>query len=116
MPDWLYRGMILRSLVREARKRGGLTQAALAQRAGVPQSTVSRIESGSRVPSTDLVEKLVRAAGFDIHVSLAEHDEGTAALFERTLKRTPDERLADATRAANFVLRARSALKQQQRG
>ncbi|MYE23941.1 MAG: helix-turn-helix transcriptional regulator [Gammaproteobacteria bacterium] len=52
--------MTLRSLVREARKRRGLTQAALAQRAGVPQSTVSRVESGSR----DLVEWLVRAAGF----------------------------------------------------
>lgn len=108
--------MTLRSLVREARKRGGLTQAALAQRAGVPQSTVSRVESGSRVPSTDLVERLVRAAGFDIHVTLAEHDEATTSLFERTLGRTPNERLADATRAANFVLRSRRALERQQRG
>ena len=32
--------MILRSLVREARRRAGLTQAALAERAGVAQSTV----------------------------------------------------------------------------
>ncbi len=108
--------MILRSLVREARKRSGLTQAALAELAGVPQSTVSRVESGSRVPSTDLVERLVRAAGFDIQATLAEHDDGTASLFERTLRRTPDERLADAARAANFVLRGREALAQQRRG
>lgn len=104
--------MILRSLVREARKRAGLTQSALAQRAGVPQSIVSRIESGVRLPSTDLVERLVCAAGFEIRVSLGEPDPSTASLFERTLRRTPDERLADATRAANFVLRGRKAMRQ----
>ncbi len=104
--------MILRSLVREARKRAGLTQTALAEGAGVPQSTVSRIESGARIPSTDLVERLVRAAGFDIHVALGEPDPATESLFERTLRRTPEERLADATRAANFVLHGRKAMQQ----
>ena len=107
--------MILRSLVREARKRAGLTQAALAERAGVPQSTVSRIETGARVPSTDLVESLVRAAGFEVRVALGEPDPPTESLFERTLRRTPDERLADATRAANFVLRGRASLTRGQR-
>ena len=107
--------MILRSLVREARKRAGLTQAALAERAGVPQSTVSRIETGARVPSTDLVESLVRAAGFEVRVALGEPDPATESLFERTLRRTPDERLADATRAANFVLRGCASLTRGQR-
>ena len=107
--------MILRSLVREARKRAGLTQAALAERAGVPQSTVSRIETGARVPSTDLVESLVHAAGFEVRVALGEPDPATESLFERTLRRTPDERLADATRAANFVLRGRASLTRGQR-
>ena len=101
--------MVLRSLVREARKRGGLTQFALAERAGVPQSTIARIESGARAPSTDMVERLVRAAGFEIRVALGEPDPGTASLFERTLRRTPDERLADAARAARFALRGRKA-------
>ena len=108
--------MILRSLVREARKRAGLTQAALAERADVPQSTVSRIETGARVPSTDLVESLVHAAGFEVRVALGEPDPATESLFERTLRRTPDERLADATRAANFVLRGRKAMEQRRGG
>ncbi|MXW02659.1 MAG: helix-turn-helix transcriptional regulator [Holophagales bacterium] len=102
--------MILRSLVREARKRAGLTQVALAKRAGVPQSTVARVESGARTPSTDLVERLVCASGYEIRVGLGEPDPDTAALFERTLRRTPQERLADAARAARFVLRGRRAL------
>jgi transcriptional regulator with XRE-family HTH domain len=55
--------MSIASIVREARRRAGLTQAALAEKAGVPKSTVGRIESGARVPSVELVARLVRAAG-----------------------------------------------------
>lgn len=103
--------MVLRNLVREARKRAGLTQAELGRRAGVPQSTIARIESGARTPSTDMVERLVRAAGFDIRAGLGEPDPGTTSLFEGTLRRTPAERLADATRAARFVLRGRRQIR-----
>lgn len=100
-------------LLREARKRAGLTQAELAARAGVPQSTIGRIETGARVPSTELLERLIRAAGFEIRVSLGELDPGTD--FERTLRRPPRERLADATRTARFVLRGRRSMKQRRR-
>lgn len=78
--------------------------------AGVPQSTVGRIESGARTPSTELVERLVRAAGLQIPVSLSEPDPGTDSMFERSLRRSPAQRLADATRIARFVLRARREL------
>ena len=99
--------MALRHLIREARRRAGLTQAELAERAGVPQSTVGRIESGARDPSTALVERLIRAAGFEIRTGLADPDSETDSQFDRTLARTPRQRLADATRAARFVLRGR---------
>ena len=102
--------MTLVQLLREARKRSALSQADLAKRAGVPQSTVGRIESGVRVPSTELLERLIRAAGFELRVALGEPDPGTESLFERTLRRTPRERLADATRAARFVMRGRQSL------
>ena len=108
--------MVLRNLVREARKRGRLTQAALGRRAGVPQSTIARIESGARTPSTDLVERLVRAAGFEIRVRLGERDPGTASLLHQTLRRTPAERLADATHAARFVLRGRRQIRDGESG
>ena len=108
--------MILRNLVREARKRAGLTQTELGSRAGVPQSTIARVESGARTPSTVLVERLVRAAGFEIRARLGEPDPETASLFSRTLRRTPAERLADATRVARFVLRGRRLLRERTRG
>ena len=97
-------------LVREARKRAGLTQAELARRAGVARSTVGRIEAGTQMPSTDLAERLVRAAGFEIRASLGEPDPETDSLFERTLRRTPAERLADVTRAVRFAQRGRREL------
>ena len=66
--------MAITPLIREARLRAGLTQAELARRAGVAASTVGRIEAGLRAPSTDLAERLVRAAGFEIRVGLGEPD------------------------------------------
>lgn len=102
--------MAIPYLVREARKRAGLTKAELARRAGVARSTVGRIEAGTQIPSTDLAERLVRAAGFEIRVSLGEPDPETDSLFERTLRRTPAERLADITRAVRFAQRGRREL------
>ena len=43
-------------------------------------------------------------------------DPGTDSMFERTLQRTPAKRLADATRAALFVLRGREAVRAARRG
>src|SRR3990172_1718657 len=95
--------MAFRQLLREARRRAGLTQTELARRAGVPQSTIGRIESGARVPSTLLAERLIRAAGFELRVGLGEPDPDTDSLFERTLRKTPRQRLAHATPAAPFT-------------
>src|SRR3990172_2981719 len=103
--------MAVRHLVREARRRAGLSQAELAERAGVPQSTIGRIESGARMPSAALVDRVIRAAGFELRLGLREPDPGTESLFERTLRRTPRQRLADATRAARFALGGRRALR-----
>ena len=102
--------MALWRLVREARKRAGLTQWALSQRAGVAQSTVARIESGVRSPSTDMVERLVRAAGFEVRVALGEPDPQTTSILERNLRQTPAARLANALRATRFVQKARASL------
>lgn len=102
--------MAITQLIREARKRAGLSQAELARRAHVAQSTVGRIETGRRVPSTELVERLVRAAGFEVRVALGEPDPDTDSMFERTLRRSPAERLENAARAARFVLRGCSAV------
>lgn len=72
-------------LLREARARAGLTQRALAARAGVAQSVVARIESGRANPSWTTLTALLDAAGFAMHPALAPvAADGHTAAHERT--------------------------------
>jgi len=50
-------------LVRSTRKSAGLTQAELAARAAIPQSSISVIETGHRKPSIELVDRLLASVG-----------------------------------------------------
>ena len=79
--------------VREARSRAGLTQRALAGRAGVSQSLVARIEAGSVDPTFDRLLQLVRACGFDLDIHVVPLDEDAWTLAERGANATPEERL-----------------------
>ncbi|GAA2914097.1 helix-turn-helix transcriptional regulator [Streptomyces mexicanus] len=51
--------------LRVLRGESGLTGAVLAQRAGVGQPTVSKIETGRMVPSRDVLDRLLDALGLD---------------------------------------------------
>jgi transcriptional regulator with XRE-family HTH domain len=55
--------MDVRIGLRDARRRAGLTQAALARRAGTSQATVSAYERGSKQPSVETLDRLLAAAG-----------------------------------------------------
>ena len=48
--------------IRTARQQSGLTQAELAARAGVRQPNIAAYESGKRVPSPAMIERLLAAA------------------------------------------------------
>lgn len=86
--------MVAWAIVREARARAGLSQRALAERAGTAQSEVARIERGRRDPSLSTLERLVRAAGFDLRVDLVPHDEHDERLIQAMLSLTPTRRVA----------------------
>src|SRR6056297_3653799 len=55
--------------VRDARLAAGLSQRALAQRAGVPLSTVGRIERGITMPRFDTLTAIAEALGRELHIS-----------------------------------------------
>lgn len=57
-------------LVRTARLAAGLTQAQLAERAGVTQSVISAYESGRREPALSTLSRLVEAAGRRLEVQI----------------------------------------------
>ena len=58
------------TLLRQARKRAGLSQVDLASRAGITQSVISAYESGQRQPSLPALARLIDAAGFELTLGL----------------------------------------------
>lgn len=57
-------------IVEEVRRLSGLTQSELALRAGTSQAAVARYESGVSNPSTATLQRLTRAAGFEVRIQL----------------------------------------------
>lgn len=62
-------------ILREARAAAGLSRRALAAKAGVPTSTVSRIEKGLSDPTLGMLARLVGAAGSDLVVEYRPRDD-----------------------------------------
>jgi transcriptional regulator with XRE-family HTH domain len=67
-------------LLREARRRRGVTQRSLARRAGTTQAAISRIESGRESPSFERLTQLLLALG--------ERPELTTAPLEPDIDRS----------------------------
>lgn len=59
------------SLLRSARERSGLSQRALANRAGTSQSVVARIEGGQSSPTVATLNRLLEASGHKLETRLA---------------------------------------------
>jgi uncharacterized protein len=57
-------------LIREARRRAGLSQTELARRASVAQSVISAYESDRREPGLAMLTKLIEAAGHELVVDV----------------------------------------------
>ncbi len=68
------------ALLRDARRRCGLTQAELARRAGVTQSVISAYESGAGQPSLPTLTRLVAATGLELAVGLRKPAPARARL------------------------------------
>jgi transcriptional regulator with XRE-family HTH domain len=80
-------------LIREARKRSGLTQAELARRLGTKQPVIARWESLSRSPSFENLITAIQACGLKLYPSLSPTDPQEEAVLSRWLKMTPKQRL-----------------------
>ena len=89
-------------VLREARKRAGLSQAELARRAGVVQPVISAYENGRREPGLAMLTKLVRATGLDLVVEVVERPQARGEVPDsavgRRLRRQRDEIVTLAAR------------------
>jgi transcriptional regulator with XRE-family HTH domain len=94
------------ALLREARARASLSQRALAVRARTAQSEIARIENGRQEPSYATLERLVRAAGFDLRVELVPHDGHDERLMDAMLALPVEERLDSLEAQSEFFASA----------
>jgi transcriptional regulator with XRE-family HTH domain len=97
-------------ILRQARRRAGLTQRALAERAGTSQSVVARIELGTTSPTWETLTRLVTAAGFELGVRLhVRPATGSHMLADvaRIRKLSPENRLAETANMSRFAAAVR---------
>jgi transcriptional regulator with XRE-family HTH domain len=81
-----------------ARQQSGLSQRELAERAGVTQSDIARIESGKREPSIPTIQRILAGAGLELRfrlMPLDDHDQVLTTIEER---RTSEERAGELAR------------------
>ncbi len=100
--------MLGADLVREARRRAGLTQRELAERAGTTQSAIARLETGRTNPSFDLVLRLVRRCGLDLFVQVVPYDDSDLAQAEALLRLPTEERLDHLVRVVDQYAQLRT--------
>lgn len=97
-------------VVRDARQQAGLSQRELARRARTAQSVVARIEAGDTSPTWDTLQRLLAAAGFELHTSLQLRPVKKSHMLNdvpRILRLTPEERLIELRNASRFFASAK---------
>lgn len=58
------------SQIIKARDEQGITQAELAERTGIRQSNISRLEGGNYNPSLEFLSRIARGLGMELHIEL----------------------------------------------
>ncbi|MEP7334908.1 MAG: helix-turn-helix transcriptional regulator [Actinomycetota bacterium] len=97
-------------LLRDARRRHGLTQQQLAMRARTSQAAISRIERGLVSPSVAMLERLLDLMGEELVLDAHGIDYGhDRTLLRENLARSVSDRIDHGSAFANFVLRNRGA-------
>lgn len=81
------------ALIRQAREAAGLTQAELAERAGVKQPEIARLEAPGANPRLATLERMVVATGHSLSLELDREFGIDETLIASSLRMTPAERL-----------------------
>lgn len=69
--------------IKEKRKAKHVSQNQLAKKAGIAQATLSAIESSTKSPAVDTIEKLAEALECSVSELLGEKQEGEVFLTDR---------------------------------
>ena len=107
--------MIAPHLIRQARRRAGLTQAELAAKARTTQSAVARWESGGSTPSLETLQRIVEACGLELRYGLAPAGSTEWALAQRNMALDYEQRLDQLVRTVAFTRDGRAGLAEARR-
>jgi transcriptional regulator with XRE-family HTH domain len=82
-------------LMRSARMRAGLSQGQVAERLGLPRSSVARWETDAVEPGLTTLRRVLQACGFDLSLALVpfDRDEEAEERIREVQRLTPQERL-----------------------
>src|ERR1700754_858156 len=80
------------NLLKVARAKKGLSQRELADAAHVAQSTIARIESGTRQPSLPVLAKILAAVNLEMRITLTDYDPHDDILDNETARLSAHER------------------------
>jgi transcriptional regulator with XRE-family HTH domain len=95
-------------LLRYARNAMGLSQRELADRAGVPQPAVARIESGRTRPRIDTLETLLRSCGVRVDLAPVAGEGVDRTAIRRLRALSPEQRARLAVDEARNVEKVRA--------
>lgn len=97
-------------MLREVRRRNGVSQRALAVRAGTSQAAVSRLERDRQSPTVAHLQTLLDLMGEELSLEPRRRTPGhDIELLRENLRLTPTERLENVARLARFLASARGA-------
>ncbi|HYT32933.1 MAG TPA: helix-turn-helix transcriptional regulator [Thermoanaerobaculia bacterium] len=88
------------SLLSYARRSAGFSQRQLAERSGIPQPAIARIESGRSTPRLDTLASLLRACGLGLGLEPVAGEGVDRTAIRRLRQLTPAERAEIAVREA----------------
>jgi transcriptional regulator with XRE-family HTH domain len=95
------------AIVQEARRRAGLTQRALAERAGTSQAAIARIERGRQSPSIETLQRILHACGLELRMRIEPYDDHDERLIEDALALAPEGRVRAVEEMSRIVTAAR---------
>ena len=92
-------------LLREARRKHGVSQARLAIRAGTTQSAISRIESDRVSPTVETLRELLHMLGEDLVLEATAREWGVdRTQIQERFRSTPGQRVEYGLAFADMVI------------
>lgn len=95
------------ALLLDARRRCGITQSELAERAGVVRPLISQYETGKKDPSVSMLARLLDACGMELRMEASAVTDANRDQYRRDRDVGPEQARRNALRARREVVSVR---------